>query len=104
MQGALRWTNLRDQMVWLGKCLQVPLQGGLDAKVVRRLLSERWAQGGSWEVRRVHRNGLLAVGSCAEGVMALAEARVLACGGSILCVQAWTLESGTYPTPGKIAL
>lgn len=89
----------------MAQCLWVsPVQGRLDAEAMRGMLNDRWARGGPWEVRQIHRDGLLAVGTCAEGVKAAAEAGVLTCGGLILRIQAWTSERGTFPTPGRTTL
>lgn len=69
----------------------------MDVEAVRDLLNERWAWGGPWEIKRMHKDGLLAVGTCVEAVKPTAEARVLMCRGSILRVQPWALDRGTYP-------
>lgn len=65
-------------------------------EAARELLNKRWGAGGPWEVRRVHKDGILAIATWSEGAKMGAGARVVVAGGSIFRVQSWNLERGTY--------
>lgn len=56
------------------------------------LLEERWPKGGPWVVKCIHRDGLLAIGSCPIEVQSAVAARILSSRGSFLWVQPWLVE------------
>ncbi|MQM09721.1 hypothetical protein Taro_042599 [Colocasia esculenta] len=94
------WLGARDLWAWSASPAD-GVGGGVDGEAVRSLLQERWLQGNPWMVKKVHRDGLLAIGSSGEAVKEAGAAGVLLCGGLILKILPWSIERGTYPSPSK---